>query len=80
MLAGTTSPDAMLSGDLPCAQREKWMKVNRCSRICVTQVSSPYKFWFQTETAVEKLKESMKGLRQVVVSAVIVNCVSMSTK
>lgn len=54
----------MLDGDLPNIEpRQKWVKVGRRARIVITQVSSPYKFWFLTTTAMDELKEMMKSLK-----------------
>lgn len=59
-----TSRDAMLNGDLPNVETpQKWVKVGRRARIVITQVSSPYKFWFLTTTAMDELKEMMKSLK-----------------
>lgn len=53
----------MLDGDLPNAEEPpKWIKVGRRARIIITQVSSPYKFWFLTTAAMIELKEMMKSL------------------
>lgn len=55
----------MLDGDLPPeGEQPNWIKVGR-SKIVVTQVSSPYKFWFMSTSALSDLNDMMKSLRWV---------------